>query len=210
LLLGAPGTASSQSTTLDQSFTSGEDLGASINDCCRYLAQTFTAGRSGALVAVNVEIVDIDRNLSPRLRVEIRSVANGTPTAVVLGAVVLESDSAPLSRLITFSQPIAISAGTQYAIVVSYEGAPDPGPLQTQGMWLGATGDLYPLGDLYFSRDNGSTWFGDPGFDVHFQTYVQTSPSEGADCMKGRWQIYGFNNQGQCVASIRRHDPDKP
>src|SRR5215204_5525802 len=72
LLLGAPAMASSAAAAVDQSFTAGNNLGANLNNCCRYVAQTFTAGVSGELIGVNVDVADLDPRIQPRLRVEIR------------------------------------------------------------------------------------------------------------------------------------------
>ena len=72
-------------------------MGASINECCRYVAQTFTAGISGALAGVNLRIENGGTARTSRLRVAIRRVANGLPTTDVLDEVVLDANNAPLS-----------------------------------------------------------------------------------------------------------------
>lgn len=206
LLLGMPSVATSQAAPLDQSFTSPFNLGADINNCCRYVAQTFTAGVSGDLTGVNVAVQDPQPDLQPKLRVEIRTVANDVPTTTVLGAVALDTDSVPITQLITLPAPVRVIAGTKYAIVLSYDGAPDPGPDQTQGVWTGAGGNLYPSGGLYFSPDDGTTWQAFPDADVHFQTYVQPLPTHPDQCKRGGWRSFSgiFTNQGQCVASLSR------
>jgi hypothetical protein len=107
-----------------------------------------------------------------RLRVELRSVAGGVPTATVLGATVLGSAGAPLAQLIVFPQRITVTAGAQYAIVLSYEGAPPPGPGQTQGIWAGAIGDGYPLGAVLSSQSDGVTWSAVPDVDLRFRTHL--------------------------------------
>ena len=160
-------------TVLDQSFTSPHNLGASINECCAFVAQTFTAGLTGTLAGVNI-------NVDPRLdtpfllHVAIRTVnSNGEPGSTILGETTLDSGGAPISLLITFPQVINIVAGQQYAIVVNYQGAPPPGGGQSQGIWTGATGNVYTGGETFFSV-SGSSWF--PSFmndgDLHFQTFV--------------------------------------
>lgn len=164
--LSAPG-------TVDQSFTSVHNMGANINECCRYIAQTFTAGVSGVLTAVNVSVFGYEPNVSPRLRVAIHRVRNSVPTRTVLTSVALRSDSAPLDQFIAFRRPIPVIEGTRYAIVVSYDRAPRPGPGQGQGAWTGATGDLYPRGSFFASDDNGASWFASPpDGDLHFRTFV--------------------------------------
>jgi hypothetical protein len=159
---------------VDQSFTSGSDLGASINDCCVFVAQTFTAGLTGTLAGVNIDVLGFDPALFP-LDVAIRTVSGNVPTATVLSEVTLGSGTSLLSDFIAFPNVIDVVAGTSYAIVVNYDGAPAPGPGMAQGLWSGATGDLYPAGGLFFSFSDGVSWFGDAGNDTHFRTYVDSS-----------------------------------
>ena len=159
---------------IDQSFTSPNTLSAFINDCCAFIAQTFTAGLSGTLDGVFIDVVS---NNSPfPLQVAIHTVTiNGEPSSTILSNTTLSSNSAPPSLFITFPQVINIVAGVQYAIVVNYQGAPLPGFGQSQGSWYGASGNYYPGGDVYGSVD-GSSWFsfsaGENYVDLHFQTYV--------------------------------------
>ena len=168
LLLSTPSANAQTTLVIDQSFTSPTNLGANINDCCKFVAQTFTAGRSGVLAGVNIDVLS---NKSSRLHVAIRTVEDGAPGTTILGETVLASSSAALSQLITFPGQIIVASGHQYAIVVNYDGAPPPGPFG-EGLWLGATGDVYPRGALIFSV-TGATWFAIGfGYDVHFRTYV--------------------------------------
>jgi len=167
-----------QSYILDQTFTSPLDEGANINEGFRYVAQTFTAGLSGTLGAVSVDIVNF--GVLP-LDLQIRGVTGGSPNTTVLGEAVVASGAATLAEPITFAQVIPMTAGTQYAIVASYVGAPPPGAGQDQGDWAGAGGntDAYPGGGLYASND-GNLWFSESGpndyNDQFFQTWVEPVP----------------------------------
>jgi hypothetical protein len=155
---------------VDQSFTVPGNLGADINECCRFLAQTFTAGRTGVLEGINIDVTGFKPS---RLHVAIRTVEGGRPTSTVLTETTLDSNSAPLSRLITFPAQVTVAAGMQYAIVVNYEGAPPPGADQGQGIWSGAIGDVYPRGALLSSALEGVSWSSpNTEGDVHFRTYV--------------------------------------
>jgi hypothetical protein len=196
---------------LDQSFTSPDNLTGFINECCNFVAQTFTAGRDGSLAAVNVDIYDANAaQLDTPLRISIRNTEDGLPGQTVLATTVLDSQDVPLSRLITFPQQPRIHAGVRYAIVVNIE---NPPPFDVAG-WEGADGDGYPLGDacalLY------GTWFcynreyferfgiDEAGFDFHFRTYVSPLPTSRSRCRNGGWRNFGFKNQGQCVAFVER------
>lgn len=162
--------------TLDQSFTSPNNEGANINDGFAFVAQTFTAGLSGTLAAVSVDIVGYNTGVAP-LRIEIRGVSDGHPNEIVLGSTTLASRSSSLSDMIFFSQVIPITAGSQYAIVANYVGAPPHGPGNVQGGWGGAGGatDYYPGGGLFASNDEVQWEPGSgPGYydDQHFETWV--------------------------------------
>ncbi len=155
---------------VDQSFTSPYNMGANINECCAYVAQTFTAGMTGTLTGVNINVLPRS-DANSNLHVAVHMVENGLPTWNVLGSTTLNSAGSPLSELITFPQPIPVVAGVQYAIVVSYVNAPPPGAGNFQGIWSGATGDVYKGGEM-LAFDGNSWIYGGSGYDVHFQTYV--------------------------------------
>jgi hypothetical protein len=169
-IYGAPNAGAAP--IVDQSFTSPFDLGAAINECCRFVAQTFTAGLTGTLAGISID-VETGTSSFP-LHVGIRTAPGGVPSSTVLGEVSLTENDAPLSRLITFPQTIEVFEGVQYAIAVNYEGAPPPGAFQGLGQWAGATGDAYPRGSLFSSVSDGISWSSPgTGFDVHFRTYVE-------------------------------------
>ena len=122
---------------IDQSFTSPHNASVFINECCTFVAQTFSAGVSGTLDGVNIDVAS-NNNTYP-LHVTINTVTiSGEPSSTILGDTTLSPNSAPPSLLITFPQVINIAAGVQYAIVVNYQGAPPAGPYQVQGSWTGA------------------------------------------------------------------------
>jgi hypothetical protein len=196
-----PGVAGA-APTLDQSFTSPSNLSGLINECCAYIGQTFTAGRTGVLAGVNIDVSAFRKSLP--LNVAIRSVdASGLPSSAVLGAAVLDSGSSPLNRLITFPHDIRVTAGTQYAIVVNYLGAPPEGAGNALGAWTGATGDEYPRGNEVYSADHGASWssYSSQGFDLHFQTFVEDVPTSADQCKKRGWHTFPqFRNQGDCIS----------
>ena len=140
---------------LDQSFTTPSNLGGVINECCAFIAQTYTGGLSGTLAGVNIDVQSSSRF---PLHVAVRRVTGGVPNSLLLGETTLSSSSAPLSLLITFPEEIEQVAGAQYAIAANYVGAPPPGPGQSQGVWIGAIGNFYSGGESFASLD-GTSWF---------------------------------------------------
>jgi hypothetical protein len=156
--------------TLDQSYTPGTDLGANINACCAFIGQTYTAGITGVLGGVSLDVITLESTDVFNLHVAIRAVSGGLPTSTILGEVTLPSDASDLSQIVMFPQSIPQVAGVQYAIVVDYPDAPAGG---NQGIWHGTDGNGYARGDLVSSSDGTSFRFvGQNTFDVHFKTYV--------------------------------------
>lgn len=72
-------------TVVDQSFTSPNNLGAAINECCAFVAQTFTAGLSGTLAGVNINVIPSE-NSPFALHVAIDTVTStGEPSSLLTG-----------------------------------------------------------------------------------------------------------------------------
>lgn len=168
-----PAHAAAPAPVIDQSFTSPHDLAAQFNDCCKFIAQTFTAGRTGSLVGININVLSSTQPSPFPLRVAIRTVTpGGEPGPTTLAETTLASGNAPLSLLIRFPQTPTINAGVQYAIVVNFDGAPPPAPGQALGGWTGAAGNPYPGGENHYSFSDGISWFQFEGGDLHFRTYM--------------------------------------
>jgi uncharacterized repeat protein (TIGR01451 family) len=156
--------------TLDQSYTASTDLSTQINICCAFIGQTYTAGITGVLGGVSVDVQSLESTDVYNLHVAIRTVSGGLPTTTILGEVTLSSGGSGLSQIIMFPQSIPQVAGVQYAIVVDYPGAPPGG---NQGFWSGTTGNGYPRGDDVYSYDGKSfAFFAQNNFDLDFKTYV--------------------------------------
>jgi hypothetical protein len=161
--------------TIDQSFTGPDNLAADINECCAFIGQTYTAGLTGTLAGVSVDITERVGDNFP-LQVQIRSVASGLPTSTILGETTTTAFG--LSDIIAFSGTIPQVAGVQYAIVVDFPGAPAPGPGQYVGIWTGTPNNLYPGGSSVLSLNGGATWApnGEVDNDTYFTTHVNTVP----------------------------------
>ena len=163
-----------QTELLDQSFTTPSDLSAGLFGLPVSEAQSYTAGITGTLQGVAIDVTAVDQTLVARIRIE--TVSSGIPTNVVLGtARASGGGNLSINTVIPFSTPIPQVAGQQYAILVDYPEAPpfEDNILETAD-WNGATGNAYPAGTLLSTFDGGATWqsFAAEGFDVHFRTFV--------------------------------------
>ena len=178
------------------------------------LAQTFTSGKTGALDQVDLVVGRTASFITAPMLVEIRPVSGGVPSGAPLGSASLPAASVPVAFVptaffsIQLSSPAPVTAGVQYAIVVSsgscgfancYESAPGP------------IGDSYPAGSGWFSPNSGATWSPYNAFgstDLPFKTYVLEGPTSKQQCKKGGWKTFrnpSFKNQGQCVKWVNHH-----
>jgi len=169
---------------LDQSFVAPGDVFEAILGG-QYIGQTYTAGVTGRLVGVNLDIsfcifpgcIPITDTRFP-MQISIYDTANGRPTTTLGSATLPAGQEAPLSLLITFSQAITEVAGEQHAIVVNFPGSTlgPCCPFPNNGIWNGSGVNPYPGGTFVVSVDGGVSWLTDSRFDLHFQTYVEPIP----------------------------------
>jgi hypothetical protein len=181
---------------LDQSFTSPTNATGILNDCCNVVAQTFTAGRDGTLLGINIDTYDATPSLpDPPLRVSIRNTLNGLPGSTVLATTLLPSPISPLSQLVTFPETIHVNAGAKYAIVLNLE---NPG--SAAAGWVGARADWYPQGDACIDLGQWSCYTDD--IDFHFRTYVANAAPTSKDVCQNGWRRFGFKNHGDCASFV--------
>jgi hypothetical protein len=166
---------------IDQKMIASTNLGCSINEGSKYVAQTYTAGINGLLMGISID-VSSKRSLNPdqhhplfHLNVAIYD-TDGTYPRKKIEEILLDNDESRLTEMIVFRNPIKQIVGEKYAIVVHYPDAPGPGPGNWIGNWNGTTGNFYKNGELMSSPD-GKNWrissLND--HDVHFLTYVNPS-----------------------------------
>ena len=175
-------------------------------------AQTFTSGRTGALDQVDLAIGQ--SSVPALLRVEVRAVSGGVPSGPALGSATFPAASFPVvfSPSAFVSLPLAlpapVTAGVQYAIVVSSTSC---GFGNCFNLAFGPVGDPYPAGLGLSSGNAGTTWaplFAFGSTDFAFQTYVLQAPASKQQCKKGGWKQFrnpSFRNQGQCVKYVNHH-----
>jgi hypothetical protein len=172
--------ASASAGTLDQQQTDVSGGMAVIvvdpSSITQSLAQTFTAGSSGALDQVDLHLGRFDASTPGPLTVEIRDVVSttGAPGTSVLASATLPGASVPVGVgglvAVHFASPPTVTAGTKYAIV-AYSGD------SNAYVWGRGTGDRYAGGGNFASAASPpSTWFVAPS-DLAFKTYVLTGPT---------------------------------
>lgn len=136
-------------------------------------AQTFTAGRTGLLDQVDLNLA---KGGSPgNLTVELRDVAAGVPGAQVLAAASVPASGVPLTAAhafvaIPFPVPGSVTAGTQYAIV-AYTAASGS---DFYYWWDGGPPSPYAGGMEFVpvSSPPVAPWNPFPTLDFAFKTYV--------------------------------------
>ena len=134
------------------------------------LAQVVTPGVTGNLTEVDLSLGCVDD-----LTIQIQGASDGKPNGAILGTSV-DAASGPFPttfRSFVLASPVPVTAGAQYAIVLSTAGS--------CGIWPGPVGDPYPGGDAFFdSRPNpAGIWepisIGNGRADLPFRTFVDPS-----------------------------------
>ena len=190
---------------------------------CDPLAQSFTVDETGAfLTAVDLFFANVDP--SQKVRVQIRTVELGTPTlklAADHAEVELEpsqittSTDGTVATKVTFSSPIFLTAGTEYAVVVL-------SPLSNlYELWIARMGErtvnttTLPdaesvivtkqyIGGSLFKSQNGTIWTASQFEDMKFKLYkcnFSTTP--------GTAFFYNPKQEIDSNSSILPNDPIK-
>ena len=178
-LVAAAAQSWATAAVLDQSFTGANSARLVINDSAASVAQTFTAGVSGTLTWVNIDIYSYWEPSYVPLHVTIHGVTDGSPNNTILGERILTGVSGiSLDQPIGFAQTIPVTAGLQYAIVVDYWAEYPSG--RALGAWQGSSVDGYAGGMAFELPWSGQGWTPVPSVDAHFRTYVQPVPEPSA------------------------------
>lgn len=168
-------------STLDQ------DIAFSTSDCNTEvysgagIGQTFTAGLSGPLTSVEVFLVDVDERTGtePGLTVALASTSSGLPVGVALAASTIpDSDvpSVPGVVTVTFSSPATVTAGEQYAILITTS------ETYNNYKWCGDGADTYSGGTGLDDAASGRNWRQLASQEMSLRTYVDVpaAPSNGS------------------------------
>jgi hypothetical protein len=144
-----------------QSNLVGHSLGSSAD-----LAQTFTAGKTGAL-----NDIELYFNGSGTITVTIQTTSGGLPTGTVLATTTATPGSGTDWLDFVFASPASVTSGVMYAIVFNTGVA--------AAVWGTSTTepDNYAAGQ---ALSNSGTWAASPSIgDFGFHTYVSVASTEG-------------------------------
>jgi hypothetical protein len=175
--------------TLDQSQTAVSLSNAAVGSPAEQdSAQTFTAGLSGSLDQVDLAVSRLPHSGSCKLglgiTVEIRTATAGFPTDSTLASanlppdVIAPSPPEPPFVSVSFAAPTTVTAGTQYAIVLSAPGT-SCDTLQAAYGWHLVSGNPYSGGRASWKNEYFPNWEEvlETDLDAAFKTYVATSSS---------------------------------
>ena len=196
-------TSGGGSGTLDQENTSFTANGerASNSSNTQWAGQTFTAGKSGSLAKVDVNLFCNFCSGTPSVTVSIRAVSGGLPTGSDLASATFNVTGGGTQTWYSasFASPTTVTSGTQYAIAIR--------PTVTMAGTLGfsdsavntLTGnDVYAGGALIFSTNSGASWSIEtgpkPSVDGGFKTYIGGGTS-------------GYVSAGDLVSSLKDSAP---
>lgn len=126
LLTGLPALAGTPPEVLDQSVTEANQW-TDVNNSTRYIAQVFTAGKTGTLTKAALYLSAPSDASSVTFQLRSVDPATGTPTAQVLAATTIGIAQLPTNRnrdwvTIPFASPATVVAGTRYALVAAMNG----------------------------------------------------------------------------------------
>ncbi len=176
------------SGSVDQQNTALSATGFTFHSY-HWFGQTFTAGTSGPLSAVDLRLFcDSCTGTTPDITVSIRATAGGLPVGDDLSIATIPGFSSATGQYFkaTFATPLNVSAGTMYAIIVRANALPSAGSYA----YLTSTTDAYSGGTRLTSTTSGVVW-GLRDFDAGFRTYIGS----------------GYVNSGDLVSSLKDSNP---
>ena len=140
------------------------------------MAQPFTAGMSGELTSVTVNVSRFDGNpVDTNLTVAVYGIDNGAPAGTPLASHTFNGPEVmqfPTGRVLNtvnvpFTNPATITAGTDYAIVVS-----TTDPAVAYHWYVGDFGTRYSMGSGNPTYSNAADWWVWTPYPLAFQTFV--------------------------------------
>jgi len=179
----------SNAPTLDQSNTAGTTTGTSFS-ATSWGGQTFIPALTGTVVKADVQLFCSGcTGTTPNLTASIRATSAGLPTGADLATATIPgfSNGAGVFYTASFGSPAALTAGTQYALIVRPVANPSIGGY----FWIRSSPGTYANGQRVTTADSGSTWTADVTRDFNFNTYMFT----------------GYRASGNLVSSVKDSNP---
>lgn len=163
--------------TIDVSVTGTSGMYLGITSSTAYLGQTFTAGASGLLdrVTVNIRRNDAVGNVY----VDVWATSAGVPVAPALATATITQSSINTSNsdvAIDFGTPATLVSGTTYALVLRAPGAGVMTGMMSQTQLLWNLENTAIPGSVFTATGSGTTWNADTRYDFRFATYVSPAP----------------------------------
>ena len=180
------------------------------------VAQTFTAGISGALRRVALQADKTLADTTVPLTVQIRNVADDAPGATVLASSTVPAASLPVWNnapapflSVNFASPATVVAGTRYAVVIHNNGVSNAFDLG-----IAANGNPYKDGStlVALSSPPSSAWSNQPSSDLGFQTFVEApagpafDPACDADGVRKGFNVVKGTNGNDVLTGTNRGD----
>ncbi len=143
-----------------------------------WAGQTFTAGVSGDLTRVDLDLFcSACTGTTPNITVSIRATAGSpaVPTGPDLATATIPGFSSGVGGYFAanFATPMAITAGTRYAVIMR----PVANPTAGIYAYVVSSANPYPNGQRVTSANSGVTWVADVlngGRDLGFKVFVKT------------------------------------
>ncbi|MFL6282560.1 MAG: beta strand repeat-containing protein, partial [Pyrinomonadaceae bacterium] len=167
---------------IDQS-NSPASLSTATITTTTWIAQTFTAGKTGQLTKAMMSM-GLSSGSTATGTVELRGTTSGAPNAIVLATATIgpvTNVGSAGTYFATFSTPATVTAGTVYALVLRANAGGSPA-FGVQGTTNGYAGGVY-----YRSTTSGSAWTAQTT-DLYFAEYVKPT---------------GLQTSGNFVSSVK-------
>lgn len=173
-------------TLLDQENTDVGTSGVGITQTV-WGGQTWTPSVSGTLTRATIHLFCSGcTGTTPNLALSVRATSDGLPTGADLASATIAgfSSGADVSYSATFENPVAVTAGTQYALVIRPTANPSPGTYALTRSGTATVGKSpYDGGTRVVGRTSGTEWSipltggesTDAGFAVFIDSDYQTN-----------------------------------
>ena len=179
--------------SIDQQNTTVTTSGFGFNSTS-WAGQTFIAGVTGQVTRVDLDLFCSGcTGTTPNVTVAIRATtgAPALPTGADLGTTTIAGFNSGGGGYFAanFAAPVAVTAGTQYAIVISAVSNPSAGTYAYVCSCTSLNSNPYANGQRVTSANSGGTWAADVtsgGRDLGFKVYVKTGFAASGNLVSSR------------------------